>query len=142
MATPNKTFTQDCVEADNGFKCGGCKSLNGTTNKTDSGNIPWVISCKECLSGYDLTSMNLTVTLTNDTTNKKAAARSDLSIYCYKVPEALPPSDGTTALIVVVIMAIISFSCIVGLVIFFFKRKPPVLPTEPKWPTEAPSGTQ
>ena len=65
---------------------------------------------------------------------KKATSKTDLSIYCYKVPDEVPPSDNTVALAIAITLGSLVLICIVGLLIFFFKRKPPTLPFKPNLP--------
>ena len=131
--------TQNCTTVDGGFKCGGCEKLlysSTNANAGTSASVPFNVTCQSCISGYQLTASTVAVTLNGTAPTKLATSKCDLSIYCYKLPEVLPPSDITTALVIVIIMGVIACLCLGALVIFFFKRKPPMLAQQPKWPSD------
>ena len=120
----NTTFTQDCVESTDGkgFKCGGCTKIYGTSNATiQTGNTPFLISCKTCNTGFELTASNFSATLTQGTP-RMAVAKADLAIYCYETP-IIPPWNGTPALIVLIIMGIVTVVSLGVAFFFIFKKK-------------------
>ena len=130
----NKTgnFTQDCITAENGLKCGNCTKIDGYTvvpNYATLAQVNWVVNCKECAKDFALNTQPINVTMTTLDANKTAAAKADLGIFCYKEPDP-EYSNPTTALIMVLVLGIVSFVIMVALIIFFFTRRPKPQPQD------------
>ena len=141
MAT---TFEQQCVSNDN-LNCGSCASIYGYTRQIncDDRECDWTINCKDCIKDWSITLAKEPVKLTmvpiktnGERTAMNITSKSDVSNFCLKDSDLNPPSDTTTAVTIFIIMCVIGFGCCVALAIFFFKRKPPMLPVEPKWPED------
>ena len=134
-------FEQDCISKEGGLKCGGCKIISGTTRQSLTTKTLYSISCTTCKDKYRSITFDTTGYFDGTVTPRVATGIVDISLSCSENQVVPPPSDITTAIVIVAIMGVIAFICTIGLLIFCMKRKPPSPAYEPKWPTQKEDNT-
>ena len=108
--------------------------VNGTTRQTPSIKTVYVVACHACKDKQILQIINTTGSFDTTKTPMTATGIVDLALSCSTEQVPLPPSDNTTALAIICVMGTITVACIVAMIIFCFKRKPPPKPFQPKLP--------
>ena len=108
--------------------------VNGTTRQTPSSKTVYVVACHACKDKQILQVINTTGSFDTTKTPMTATGIVDLALSCSTEQVPLPPSDNTTALAIICVMGTITVACIVAMIIFCFKRKPPPKPFQPKLP--------
>ena len=134
-------FEQDCITKEAGLKCGGCKFISGTTRQAITTKTLYSISCTTCKDNFHYQSFDTTGYFDGTATPRFAVGIVDISLSCSETQVTAPPSDITTAIVIVAIMGAVAFICIVGMLVFCIKRKPPSPAYEPKWPTQKEENT-